>query len=537
VKLLKAKVENFGSYDTLEFDYTNLGLTLVHGATGSGKSTLQDIAFWCLFGQTAKDGNVDDIRMWGTNTTIGRLSVCTPQGNLEVTRIRGKTNENDLYWIEEGSDTPTRGKNALETQELLERRLGVDSELYSAGAYFNEFSPTSSFFTAKAEARKELFEKIADLELPYKITVASSSTRKDLRPKLVDAKARQSKTIGKLDQVKKSIEDTDDRLEKWDINHFNEIELLKKKSENFLKEKSYKIQAIQTKIDAYEAAKAKTLKESENRIEALKLKIQHADSTQCPTCGNCKEPLDEYRHRLEFLQANLKQTEAQENPHTLMLEPVLNWDNQYDEQIEKATVQLNPFVDQLHKLNSEFTELLKAEALLNDLALDLQYRIDCLLQIQDLASDLRGELLKKSISMVEANTNDYLSKYFDAEFKVLFAVDSDNLDVQIFKNGNECNYKQLSKGQRGLLKLCFVVSIMQATSNKVGVSFNTLFFDESLDGLDDTLKIKAFRLFEALSLEHESVIVIDHSVELKELFQNRFSVTIEDDVSRLEHEI
>lgn len=36
MKLLKAEVHNFGSYKDLEFDFNDLGLALIHGATGSG---------------------------------------------------------------------------------------------------------------------------------------------------------------------------------------------------------------------------------------------------------------------------------------------------------------------------------------------------------------------------------------------------------------------------------------------------------------------------------------------------------------------
>ena len=64
MKLLKASVVNFGSYSKLDFDFNNQGLTLIQGSTGSGKSTLQDIAIWTVLGITAKDGNADDVRNW-----------------------------------------------------------------------------------------------------------------------------------------------------------------------------------------------------------------------------------------------------------------------------------------------------------------------------------------------------------------------------------------------------------------------------------------------------------------------------------------
>ena len=135
---------------------------------------------------------------------------------------------------------------------------------------------------------------------------------------------------------------------------------------------------------------------------------------------------------------------------------------------------------------------------------------------------------------VETATNTYLEKYFDAELRVSFSLDADSLDATIHKNGYECIYKQLSKGQRGLLKLCFSVAVQQAVSDNKGVRFDNLFYDESLDGYDDNLKIKAFRLFEELAQGRESLLVIDHNVSFQQLFHTVFTVSMEGDHSVLE---
>jgi len=59
VKILSCVLENFASYERLEFDFSPQGLTLIEGPTGSGKSTLCDAIPWILFGRTAKDGALD----------------------------------------------------------------------------------------------------------------------------------------------------------------------------------------------------------------------------------------------------------------------------------------------------------------------------------------------------------------------------------------------------------------------------------------------------------------------------------------------
>jgi len=155
-------------------------------------------------------------------------------------------------------------------------------------------------------------------------------------------------------------------------------------------------------------------------------------------------------------------------------------------------------------------------------------------QLYDLSFKLRGELLRQSIKHVEVNTNRLLETYFDSALRVSFELSKlDDLNVTIAKNGNECSYRQLSKGQRGLLKLCFSISIMEIAANKAGLKFETLFFDEALDGLDTELKLKAYNLFAELEKSHSSVLVIDHNSELQSLFTKQYHVKLVNEESEI----
>jgi len=114
--------------------------------------------------------------------------------------------------------------------------------------------------------------------------------------------------------------------------------------------------------------------------------------------------------------------------------------------------------------------------------------------------------------------------------------EADKLDVAVWKNGNECAYSQLSKGQRQLLKLSFGVAIMQSVSQRHGLHFNALFFDEALDGISDNFKAKTYRLFEQLATKYDSVFVVDHSDSLKSMFDNKIEVTLVNGHSVIEEE-
>lgn len=67
---------------------------------------------------------------------------------------------------------------------------------------------------------------------------------------------------------------------------------------------------------------------------------------------------------------------------------------------------------------------------------------------------------------------------------------------------------------------------MQAVSNYSGIKFQQVFFDEALDGLDETLKAKAHGLLSTLEQEYESIFVVEHSEGLKSMFTNQFRVEL-----------
>jgi DNA repair exonuclease SbcCD ATPase subunit len=112
-------------------------------------------------------------------------------------------------------------------------------------------------------------------------------------------------------------------------------------------------------------------------------------------------------------------------------------------------------------------------------------------------------------------------------------ITEDHLEVLIDKSGYTSNFKQLSKGQRQLLKLCFSVAVMEVVSNQLGIRFGNLFFDEAIEGLDEPLKLKAFTVFEKLSIDRNSVLVVDHTVSFQNMFSTQYIVNTIQDTSRL----
>lgn len=208
--------------------------------------------------------------------------------------------------------------------------------------------------------------------------------------------------------------------------------------------------------------------------------------------------------------------------------------NTYLDEIEAAKTEENPHQKQIHKITLDIA-LLKNEVLASTHVLkELEDNLSSLNLLYDISFEFRGALLGKAIAELEKSTNRYLETYFDAEVKAAFSLQSaDKLEVDIYRNGYKCQFQQLSRGQRAMLKFAFRISVLKAAANKSGIKFSCLMLDEVFDGLTDGFKKRAFGVLEELSNEHDSVLVIDHAESLKSLFDKQFLVTLSGDCSEI----
>jgi len=540
MKLVSLTAKNFASYLELTLDFEE-GLSLISGPTGAGKSTVMDVVCWGLFGQTAKDGSADDIRSWLTpyEPTSVEIEFHNSQGSFQVTRIRGSANRNDLFWFDiNGIKEKIRGKDLKDSQKLLNSLLGVDFDRYAAASYFHEFSPSASFFTATAKTRRQIFENIATLDLPIQIAEATTLAKREATSTIRFLSSDLDKLKSRLDTLQSSVEGQKKSAKLWSENKARQIAEFRAKQTNFEKQKQKHIEDAQRGYDRWEESKKVQILDKLAEIGACIKTIDKPKPRACGACGQEIAPsvtaVEQSKLNLTKLKISLNQLKDERNPYADSLAVAKNMQDQYEDIIGVELTQKNPFIDSHKELLASIEVAKMTIILIADEIKNKEKQFNSLQTLNELSFDLRAALLLQAVLEIQNNTNEYLNKYFDSEIKVTFELEgSDSLKVDLEKSGYRCAYKQLSKGQRGLLRLCFSVSLMKATSNSSGIHFDNLMFDESLDGLDSGMKIKAFRLFEELATQHSSVLVIDHCEELKELFTAQYHVTMEADASRI----
>lgn len=471
MQILNVQVSSFGSYKTLEFDFTQKGLLLISGPTGSGKSTLCDVIPWILFGKTAKGGTVDEIRSWAVNEpTKGTITLDLQGKTFQVGRVRGSAKENDLIIWEDGG--AYRGKDLNDTQAIINRKLGIYYELYLAGAYYHEFNETAQFFTTTAKTRRHICEQLVDLSLAVKLKDKAKVKDKELYQgytTITNEMNTLKSNVALLARVQSSEKN---KARDWETN------------------KQSRITSLATSYSNFESGRKRTI------------------SKKCNTCGTQLE------HEREV-------TDTSENP--------------YLSRLEVAEAEENPHTETTKDFSAEIQTKKFSLLVMQDMANNLRVELEELAQLSDIIDTFRSAFITNTIISLEHTINQLLNDYFDAEIRVKFKVESaDKLNVTIHKDGNVCTFTQLSKGQRQLLKLTFGLAVMKAVQNHHSVVFNQVFIDEGCDGLDETMKLKALRMLQNLTLSYESVFLVEHSEAIKAAVDNNYKVTLVNGESHIE---
>lgn len=526
MRVLSCEIENFGSYKSFTFNFTDKGLALIQGPTGSGKSTLCDAIPWVIFGRTAKGGAVNEVLPWSGGDTSGIIDIDVKDMRHTIVRTRGKNS--DLYYYDDTGST-TRGKDIPDTQRLINELVGMDYETYLAGAYYHEFSKTAGFFTSSAKGRRELCEQLVDLSLVMRLKEQLKSKTKFLTDALIPAQDK-SKTLASnillLNKNKYGAQ-----VVSWDEKQRIQLEEAQLKHANFAQDKAAEIEKLKELLTAI-VANTVSISPNDTEEAAIKARLHELENTRCVTCNAPQSHLvtDSIKEQLSEIKANKKAyAQAQERIDTILFNigRLESEPNTYGDVIEQISNQINPFIA-LECTNSEAIAEIGQELELVSVAIDeLKAQLVELDQLFDIIADYRVITVKNAIIELQDKTNELLSLYFDAEIKVVFsAQEADKIDVMIMKDGNESVYTQLSKGQRQLLKLCFGLAVMRRVANHNGISFNCLFLDEAFDGLDEPLKIKAYNLLNNLTTEHESIFVVEHSEAFKSMFSKKFTVKL-----------
>ena len=177
MNIVSIDISNFLIINSATLSLHDKGLVRVSGennddttssSNGSGKSSVFEAIYWCLFGDTLRSlKSADSV----VNRNVG--SDCSVVLNMEdtgrtyrVERYRKHSkNKNNLYLYI--NDVDSRGQNNKETQEFIEEIIGVDKVAFAASIVFGQgYSKNLRRFSELTDKeQKECLERILELEV------------------------------------------------------------------------------------------------------------------------------------------------------------------------------------------------------------------------------------------------------------------------------------------------------------------------------------------------------------------------------------
>lgn len=295
IKSLKAT--NFLSWQSLDFDFKQ-GVTLIEGwnhddstPEGSGKSAILNALCWGLYGGIPKDAKTDDVLREGAKSCSVEIEL---ESGVKIIRSR---KPNDLWIVEPRSTDKIKGKDAKETQTLIEGLLGLTFETFCQAIYFAQNYP-NKFVTANEADKAKILSEIQDLSVFDK-------ARKEVVAR------------------SKALELEEFSLKK-DISHIVQA-----------------VEALESKIQDFEKLKAAAVRERKEGIEALKfdLKAVEADAaiTRESIAHTDERALGARSAELQEDDARLKEERAKLKTQLAGLEDVKRLKQRLESQVTKLT--------------------------------------------------------------------------------------------------------------------------------------------------------------------------------------------------------
>lgn len=161
--LSEIEIVHFGIHENTRIVFEP-GVNLFTGDNGAGKSLVGDAIFWCLYGESLRDG-----RKWKPDSGAV-VSIKMADGNKIVRSLRGDRTKLSLNGVETGRIT--------EVQEEIEKLFG--NAWYNKSVRFFHRSKAAKFSLATDGERKRIVENLIGVEIFDEVLNKLKTDRKKL---------------------------------------------------------------------------------------------------------------------------------------------------------------------------------------------------------------------------------------------------------------------------------------------------------------------------------------------------------------------
>lgn len=660
----KVHAQNFLGFadEPLDVDFSEVeGLVFIGGenkdsaaalSNGAGKSTILDAILWGLYGITSRGLKYDEV----VNTVTGKdciVKVTFSVGGSTYQVYRTRLHEelgNSLHLtrISSGTDKSLTGRNMGETQDEIDRVLGIEASTMIATTIFGQ--DTKSFVDYKDADRKKVLTALLQYDILDEM-LEETEARIKVEQKAVetfngkiDIWNPQLKELRQADFANKSELFETNRQEEID-KHENSLKGIDESLKEGLQALSDKLKREFTQLTEDKAETEAKVIESQREIEVAESRIieiqkslvglddakntlkqaqrdegaaEHAWNAKrkeleqledigigvCPHCrqdvteshieglaetlrsdievalGVMKDTrehlsrseatfneLDALRVELGGLEADVKalsQSVTTSSTHLLSVErEIENMSGKIDEEREKieshftsladtikghiasAKERENPY-ESLIQENEEAIAILEGKIEMAQNSIKYAEGM-----IQDLfhwkvafgKQGIRSQLFDRVVNLLDSKVHEYMNILsegavtvtFDTETQLKGGEKRDKFTILVSDDEGSRVIESYSGGEKKRIKLAIDLALSDIVCEEREHTMDFAAFDEVLSGLDDVGRVRAMDMWRSQidSGSKRLILVIDHSLDIQELFDSKIMVHRENKNSRV----
>lgn len=208
-------VEGFGSIQNpFHFDFHNPGINVIRGMNGTGKTTVFNALFWCLYGINLKGVTKDKVSTWphvreeryrGTRVVV-KYAVESGE-TYEVARhiaFKGKTGDYsgaDTMMVFVDGELRSTGIN--DSTKLVEDSIGLNSKMFLNSVLFGQ--RMKKLIEADDEEKRKVFEELFNVEWVKQARERAVDKLNKVKAEVVELTNSLTVNEGKLNSYKEMI--------------------------------------------------------------------------------------------------------------------------------------------------------------------------------------------------------------------------------------------------------------------------------------------------------------------------------------------
>ena len=563
---MKIIAKNFLSWKELEFDITD-GVTLIDGwnhddntSEGSGKSAVVNALCFGMFGKLPKDAKVDEVIRQGEKSC--EINIITPDFTIVRTR---KPNE---IFMEHKDRGRIKGKDAKETQKLIETELGFSYETFMQTIYFAQ-NYGKKFITSTQEDKGRILSEVQDLQLFDRARAEAQERQRAVREKLMQGESGLVSIQKDIRHVKEKITmlKTHSEREAFQVSQRirkaeKQVKEYTRQAKDFKKVNVNRLQKVVDKLDRqldklsdlhleYNSATHDKNRLSKD-VEALKELIENPN-TDCPTCGTILEtretkeierkwlylreelqefpilhrPQDQKELRKQITQLHREMREGERNNgHEKVITTKLKYAIQ---EIEEAkAIKIEDVSHDVEALSEHLQDLTRERDSLSHHIEDVRKEDHRLEVLKRGFKEIKSFVFNSALLDLTHKTNLYLTELFEVPISIAFTNENMKIGMDVIFDGKARGLGLLSGGQFRRVSLAVDLALSDIINTRKGSKFNLLILDEYFKDLSEQSMEKCLKLLERLG---KSTILIEHNSIFKSIVDKTFEVELTGGVS------